>query len=498
MALHAKRWESAAAPCFAPYAYCMLLPAARPTIPHLFTDMPTHRVVALLALYVVAFLMSVGLFLIPVYQVVLYLGGYDVWGVAKNFGIVLPLFLATVSTGYGLRWIFLMVMIAQNYWREYRSPIPVPDEWPFVSIFLPAYNEGDQIEGALEAFALMDYPRFEVIVLDDGSKDDTYAKAKRFEGEYTWGSVRVLTKPNGGKWSALNLGYQVSTAEIILTADADGRIDPDALKRMVARLLNNPKTVAVSGYTRVMNRPNLLTNCQTLEFVMWSGALRIPQSLTGNVLCLPGPLSLFRRDALAEVHRRFGTINAAEMKPGEYDGPFEGSTFAEDFDVTIALLQLGGRIEYDPLAGCDTDAPEDVFTLMNQRYRWARGSMQVIVKYFHRMREFGLKGHFKLFSWLMSSYIYDMALYAFGVAAQATVFVMALTGTPGALAMLTAFLLYQFVFRLVIGSIMITTHREKFKPLHAIPFLDMYGSFLLGGAFVISLLDEVFKTRMRW
>ncbi|MCE9533735.1 MAG: glycosyltransferase family 2 protein [Planctomycetes bacterium] len=472
-------------------------PATPKTLPHLFSDMPAHRVVALLSLYVVAFLMSVGLFLIPLYQVVMFLLGHSTWGFSRGMGVVLPLFLAVVSTGYGLRWIFLMVMIAMNYWRDYRHPCPLPDYWPFVSIFLPAHNEGDQIEGALEAFSVMDYPRFEVIVVDDGSKDDTYDKAKRFEGNYVWGTIKVVKKPNGGKWSALNLAYQLSSGEIILTADADGRVDHDALKRMVARLMADQRIVAVSGYTRVMNRTNLLTHCQTLEFVMWSGALRIPQSLTGTVLCLPGPLSLFRRSALEEVHKKFGVLQG-EQKEGVYDGPFEGSTFAEDFDVTIALLQLGGRIEYDPLAGCDTDAPEDVFTLINQRYRWARGSMQVIVKYFSRMKIFGLSGHFKLFSWLMSSYVYDMALYMFGVGAQIAVFVLALSGMQGALTMLLAFLGYQFVFRLVIGSIMITTHRESFKPLHAIPFLDMYGSFLLGGAFIISVLDELFKSRMRW
>jgi biofilm PGA synthesis N-glycosyltransferase PgaC len=468
------------------------------TLPHLFSDMPAHRVVALFSLYLVALLLSVGLFLIPIYQLVLYFSGENIFGVGRGAGLLIPLFLALVSAGYGLRWIALMVMIAVNYWNEYRKPIPLPAHWPFVSVFLPAYNEGDQIEGALEAFAVMDYPRFEVIVVDDGSKDDTYAKAKKFEGEYTWGTIKVMTKPNGGKWSALNMAYQVSTGEVILTADADGRVDRDALKRMVARLLSNPKISAVSGYTRVMNRTNLLTNCQTLEFVMWSGALRIPQSLTGTVLCLPGPLSLFRRSSLEEVHKRFGTLTEADLKPGVYDGPFEGSTFAEDFDVTIALLQLGGRIEYDPLAGCDTDAPEDVFTLMNQRYRWARGSMQVIFKYFRRMREFGLVKHFRLFAWLMSSYICDMGLYAFGVAAQIVVILMAISGNEAAITMLLAFMFYQFVFRLIIGSIMVTTHREKFKPLYAIPFLDLYGSFLLGGAFVISLVDEVFKLRMRW
>jgi biofilm PGA synthesis N-glycosyltransferase PgaC len=467
------------------------------TLPHLFTDIPGHRMVALFALYATGLVMSVGLFLIPVYQLWTYLLGENTWGLGDSWGIVIPIFLATVSTFYGLRFVFLMVMMAVNYWIEYKHPFPIPEHWPFVSVFLPAHNEGDQIEGALEAFVVMDYPRFEIIVIDDGSKDDTYDKAKKFEGDYTWGTIRVVRKPNGGKWSALNLAYQMSTGEIILTADADGRMDRDAVKRVVARMLSNPKIGAVAGYTRVMNRTNLLTNCQTLEFVMWSGALRIPQSLTGTVLCIPGPLGLFRRSALEEVHKRFGTLTG-ELKPGVYDGPFEGSTFAEDFDVSIALLQLGWRVEYDPLAGCDTDAPEDVFTLINQRYRWARGSMQVIFKYFRRMREFGIMRHLRLFAWLMSSYVFDMGLYAFGVAAQITVLVMALSGTQGAMTMLLAFLAYQFVFRLIIASIMVTTHREKFKPMHAIPFLDLYGSFLLGGAFVISLLDEVFGMRMRW
>lgn len=471
-------------------------PAER--LPHLFDELPPHHLVALIVLYLVAILLSLGLFLIPVYQVLMFLLGENTWAFTSGMGLVLPLFLAIVSISAGLRWVVLMVLFAKNYLREWRMPIAMPTEWPKVAIFLPAYNEAAQIEGALDAFCTLDYPNYEVIVIDDGSKDDTYAKAKKYEGDYQFGQIRVFTKPNGGKWSALNLGYHLSTAPIILTADADGKVDKSALKRMVARMLHNPKTVAVSGYTRVMNRPNLLTHCQTLEFVMWSGALRVPQSCTGAVLCLPGPLSLFRRGALDEVYEKFGQIKDENLKPGQYAGPFEGDTFAEDFDITIALLQLGGRIEYDPLAGCNTDAPEDVYTLMNQRYRWARGSMQVIWKYFRRMRIFGVLKHFKLFSWLFSSYIWDLALYAFGLAAQIIVFVAALTGNQAALMMLVAFLGYQFVFRMVVASIMIAVHRESYKPLHAIPFLDLYGSFLLGSAFVISIVDELFGLRMRW
>src|SRR5262245_48751838 len=114
------------------YLFPMMPIETRPTLPHLFTELPTHRAVALFALFIVAFLMSIGLFLIPVYQLVMFLLGHSTWGFTTSLGVALPLFLATVSVGYGLRWIFLMVMIAMNYWREYRKPIPLPDVWPFV------------------------------------------------------------------------------------------------------------------------------------------------------------------------------------------------------------------------------------------------------------------------------------------------------------------------------------------------------------------------------
>src|SRR4051794_2585427 len=92
----------------------------RGTLPHLFTDLPTHRVVALMILWVTGLFMSIGLFFIPVYQLVIYLAyGSTVWGVKTDVGVVLPLFLASVSSFYGLRWCFLMVMLAVNYWKEY-------------------------------------------------------------------------------------------------------------------------------------------------------------------------------------------------------------------------------------------------------------------------------------------------------------------------------------------------------------------------------------------
>ncbi len=141
--------------------------------------------------------------------------------------------------------------------------------WPRVSILVPAYNEGETIEAALESLLEESYPCYEVIVVDDGSSDDTLALARKFEGRHGNCTVRVHSKPNGGKWSALNLAFQRSTGEFVLCVDADSRLAPGSLHRLVARL-SDPRVACVAGQVQVRNRVNVLTRLQ---------AARVPRGL---------------------------------------------------------------------------------------------------------------------------------------------------------------------------------------------------------------------------
>ena len=174
-----------------------------------------------------------------------------------------------------------------------------------MSIFVPAYNESENIEAALESLLSLDYPCYEVIVVDDGSTDDTYARALRFAGTHDRCTFHIHRKVNGGKWSAHNFAFRRSVGELVLCLDADSRVDPGSLRRMVVHLAD-PQIVAVAGQIRVRNRQSLLTRLQAIEYLMGNGCARMAMSLNGTVLIVAGPLGLFRRCVLEDVFLQYG------------------------------------------------------------------------------------------------------------------------------------------------------------------------------------------------
>ncbi len=103
----------------------------------------------------------------------------------------------------------------------------------------------------------------------------------------------------------------------------------------------DPQVAAVAGQIRVRNRHNVLTRLQAMEYLMGNGCARMAMSLNKTVLIVAGPLGLFRRCALEEVFLRYGRADGP-LAEGQVDGPFEGDTFAEDFDLSMAVLSLAG------------------------------------------------------------------------------------------------------------------------------------------------------------
>ena len=264
----------------------------------------------------------------------------------------------------------------------------------------------------MESLLQDDYPCYEVIVVDDGSSDDTLARARKFEGKHGRCTVLVYSKPNGGKWSALNLAFQRSTGEFILCVDADSRLASGSLYRLAVRL-SDPRVDAVAGQVQVRNQANVLTRLQALEYLMSNGLMRMAQSLSGQsfsgtVLIIPGPIGLFRRGVLEEVFTRFG-LSEVSNKAGHVAGPFEGDTFAEDFDLSLTILCLGHRIVYEPGAISYTKAPVTTFRLLNQRYRWQRGNIQVLRKFVRRVRSSPEMLSLRLIAWIAMTYLVELS-----------------------------------------------------------------------------------------
>jgi biofilm PGA synthesis N-glycosyltransferase PgaC len=268
--------------------------------------------------------------------------------------------------------LFLVILIARyftllwfGYLHHLESGADAPRnglEYPPVSLLVPAYNEGRVIESALKSLRKLDYPHYEIIVVDDGSTDDTLANASRTAGEYGGCRVRVTTKKNGGKASALNAGLAMAEHPIVVCMDADSRLESGTLKSAVVHF-RDPSVGAVAGNVKVVNRRNLWTRLQALEYVEGLNMARRAQGFLNAVNIVPGPIGLFRREVLLAV------------------GGYDRDTFAEDADLTLKILTAGWKIRYEPNAVAWTEAPERLVDLIQQRYRWTRGILQALAKH---------------------------------------------------------------------------------------------------------------------
>jgi cellulose synthase/poly-beta-1,6-N-acetylglucosamine synthase-like glycosyltransferase len=382
-----------------------------------------------------------------------------------------------------------------SYCRARRPARRAPVQWPLVSVFVPAYNESENIEAALESLLLLDYPRYEVIVVDDGSTDDTYSRACRFAGRHDRCTIHVHRKANGGKWTAHNYAFRRSVGELVLCLDADSRVDPGSLRRMVVHMAD-PQVAAVAGQIRVRNRHNLLTRLQAMEYLMGNGCARMAMSFNGTVLIVAGPLGLFRRCVLEDVFLQYGQMSQG-TKEGQFSGPFEGDTFAEDFDLTMAVLSLGGRIRYEPTAVSHTRAPDTMLALLSQRYRWCRGTVQVLRKYFQRVRNRKDICRPRLLFWLGATYLLDLVMLPILYLCVLGTLLIVATSDVGCLEML-GWASLTLLVNLNAAAMFVLVQGDQLRLLHILPIYDIYQSFLLTLGWLIAIVDEVRGTSMRW
>jgi len=234
-------------------------------------------------------------------------------------------------------------------------------ELPPVSVIVPAYNEGPVLGRAIQSLLRLDYPEYEILIVDDGSPDDTLAVASALEGAHDGVPIRVFSKPNGGKATALNLGIENSMHPYILCMDADSTVEPQLLRRAMPHF-DDPTIGAVAGNVKVENRDSLISRLQALEYIEGLNMPRRAQGFIAAVNIVPGPVGVFRREALIDV------------------GGYDTDTFAEDADLTLKLISSGWKIVYEDQAIAWTQAPERWLDLVQQRYRWTRGILQAIRK----------------------------------------------------------------------------------------------------------------------
>jgi cellulose synthase/poly-beta-1,6-N-acetylglucosamine synthase-like glycosyltransferase len=306
--------------------------------------------------------------------------GFRIWHAIVEFFWALMIF----ATGLMIARTLLVAWLAHRHHRRVEARVE-PTECgpsPPVSVVIAAYNEGKVIGKTLHSVVSTDYPgSMEVLVVDDGSKDNTAEEVERFATGDS--RVRLLRQPNQGKAVALRNGVSNARHSVIVFLDADTMFERQTIRELVAPFAN-PLIGAVSGNARVGNRVAMgpfpktpgqvwrsfsqilrwfIARCQALEYICGFNLDRRAYTEWNCITVVPGAVSAFRKSAI------------------EAAGGFSHDTLAEDTDLTLTLHRLQYHMEFAPGAVAWTEAPETLWTLSRQRFRWAFGTMQCLWKH---------------------------------------------------------------------------------------------------------------------
>ncbi len=267
-----------------------------------------------------------------------------------------------------------ILLLGQEVYIHLRKSKVQHERFPYVSVIVPAHNEEKVIEKSIQCLLESDYPRKEVVVVDDGSTDKTHRIAEQYSRR---GLIKLIRRESasGKKARAVNLGLRLAKGDVILVVDADTHVEVKSLSS-IAKYFSNPAVGAVAGNVRVGNRTNLLTKLQAYEYMIAMEMGRRYQSILGLLLIIPGAFGAVRRETL-------GTV-----------GAYDVDTITEDFDLTLKIHKAHTKVVFASDAIAWTVAPETLKELVKQRSRWDRGQMQTLRKHkniFFRSR-FGIAG----------------------------------------------------------------------------------------------------------
>lgn len=306
----------------------------------------------------------------------------------------------------------LLVLSIPEIWEETRLAededllrLLQTDAPPPISILVPAYNESVTIEASITAILTLDYRTYEVIVINDGSTDDTldrllhafdlYEVPRIYPETLTTRPIRalyrsrtrprlfVIDKENGGKADSLNAGINASRWPLVIAVDADTLIEPDAMLRLTRPFLLGQRVAAVGGTVRVANgsvigdgrvleprvAPRFVPGVQVVEYLRAFLYGRLGWNRLGGNLIISGAFGLFRKELLLDI------------------GGYKTSSIVEDFDLVVRLHRWlrDHKASYvvpfvpDPVAW--TEVPESLAVLGRQRERWHRGLILTMWKY---------------------------------------------------------------------------------------------------------------------
>lgn len=264
--------------------------------------------------------------------------------------------------------------------RTERIELP---EYPAVTITIPAYNESHNIEKTVESLLALDYPKDKIFIniVDDGSTDDTWQVMQQYKDHP---QIKLFTKPNGGKYTANNLGLEHSDTPFVGCLDSDSMVHPESLKRIMTYFFS-PDVMAVAPTIITYQPKTLVQKAQAVEYD-FSIYTKKMLSFLDAIHVTPGPFSIFRKQVFEKI------------------GPYRHAYLTEDQEIAMRMKANHMRIEHAPDAYVYTIAPPTVKGLYRQRLRWIYGFLKNTIDYRHLLfrRQYGNIGFITLPSGMLS------------------------------------------------------------------------------------------------
>lgn len=239
---------------------------------------------------------------------------------------------------------------------------PILDDTPPVTYLVPCHDEADNIEDTIQSLLDQDYPAFEIIAINDASRDDTAAILEAITAREP--RVRVVHFPtNQGKAMGLRIGALAARHDFLICLDGDAMLDCHATRWLMRHFVDGGRVGAVTGNPRVRNRTSLLGKIQVGEFSSIIGLIKRAQRIYGRLFTVSGVVAAFRKSALHRV------------------GYWGLDTVTDDIDVSWRLQLAHWDIRYEPNALCWILMPETLKGLWRQRLRWAQGGFEALGRY---------------------------------------------------------------------------------------------------------------------
>ena len=276
--------------------------------------------------------------------------------------ILFALFIVGIILSVGRMFVMAILAGLQKKREKQEAAVSVwpANNMPLVSIIVPAYNEEVNAVRTVNSLLMQDYPNLRIVFVDDGSKDSTYATVSNAFRNTP--NVKVITKANGGKASALNVGIEEAESEFVVCIDADTQLKTDAISKLMQKFTTDD-IAAVAGNVKVGNEVNMITRWQSIEYITSQNFDRRAFDLLDCITVVPGAIGAFRKSAVIEA------------------GGLTTDTLAEDCDLTMRLHRIGYKVRNCNTAISYTEAPETMKQFMKQRFRWSFGVMQCFWKH---------------------------------------------------------------------------------------------------------------------